>query len=207
MRKTLFSFCTIAALAAPMVAGAATSSAPVITLPSQPAAVQVQVAKKPLAAEDTAAARLLGLVLDTYVPKVLYEEKGVPWLGGKRSIKISKVGQAKLTSDEETITVTFPLNTVLSGNVDTNVVVLQIKASCRAEFTAPAAIVLTVDFKKKPLQVNTVVDVVVPPVTADCDGYQLPVQPLLQAVIEQQKPKWQNDIQQQIADGLMVLGL
>lgn len=207
MRKYLFSFCTIAVLAAPVVASANTSSVPVVALSGQPTAVKAPVVKKPLAAEDTAAARLLGLVLDTYVPKILYEEKGVPWLGGKRSLKISKAGQAKLTSDEKTITVTFPLHTVLSGNVDTNIVVLQIKASCRAEFTAPAAIVLTVDLKKKPLQVSTVINVVVPPVSADCDGYQLPVQPLLQAVIEQQKPKWQNDLQQQIADGLMVLGL
>ncbi len=205
MLKYLFSYCAIAALAAPMIASAGESS--VSGEPISKPAVEIQAAKKPLAPENTAAARLLGLVLDTYVPKVLHEEKGVPWLGGTRSIKISKVGQAKLTSTNKTITVTFPLKAVLSGNVDTQVVVLQIKASCRAEFTAPAAIVLSVDFKKKPLQVNAVISVVAPPVTADCDGYQLPVQPLLQAVIEQQKPKWQNDIQQQIADGLMVLGL
>ena len=203
MFKPLFSYCTAIALALPIVVGASEPVA--LKVPAKVAVVQKTPAT--LAPEDTAAARLLGLVLDTYVPKTLHEEKGVPWLGGKRSIKISKVGQATLTSDEQTITVSFPLKAVLAGNVDTNIVLLQIKAACRAEFTAPAAIKLAVDFTKKPLQVSTVIDVVVPPVTADCDGYQLPVQPLLQAVIEQQKPKWQTDIQQQIADGLMVLGI
>ncbi|HEY7774095.1 MAG TPA: DUF4403 family protein [Marinagarivorans sp.] len=163
--------------------------------------------KRVIAPEDTAAARLLGRVLDTYVPKVLFEEKDVPWLGGKRSIKITKAGPAKLTSDADTITIAFPLTTALAGNINKDMVLMQINATCRASFTAPAQIVLRVDFAKTPLKVNALINVQAPPVMADCEGYQLPVQPLLQAVIEQQKPTWQNDIQQQIADGLMVLGI
>ena len=214
MRKTAVWYSSrlilLAALACGDVANAASSVAPVEL---EKAAVQntlqpgSTVTRPLVAAEDTAAARLLGLVLDTYVSNVLYEEKGVPWLGGKRTLKITKAGRAKLTSDAQTITVSFPLKTVLSGNINKDMVLVQINAACRASFTAPAEIELTIDFAKKPLKVSALINVQVPPVTANCDGYQLPVQPLLQTIIEQQKPKWQNDIQQQIADGLMALGL
>lgn len=157
--------------------------------------------------EHSAAARLLGLVLDTYIPATLHEEKDIAWMGGKRSLKITKAGAAVLNSNASVITVNFPLKAVLSGNVNTNLVLVQIKAACKASFTAPAAINLAIDFNKKPLAVTALVDVDVPPVMADCDGYKLSVEELIRAVIEQQKMQWQQDIQQQITDGLMVLGL
>ncbi|WP_054113215.1 hypothetical protein [Marinagarivorans algicola] len=159
------------------------------------------------ARQETAAARLLGLVLDTYIPKTLYEEKGIAWMGGKRTLTITKAGAAVLDSTASVITVNFPLRAELRGNVNTNLVLVQIKASCEASFTAPAAINLTIDFHQKPLRVIAAIDVDVPPVMADCNGYKLSVEELIRVVIEQQKTRWQHDIQQQITDGLMVLGL
>ena len=172
-----------------------------------PKPVVKPVAAAPIALDQTAAARLLAMVLDAYMPKVLHQEKDQPWMGGKRSIKISKVGAPTLNSNRQSITVTFPLKTELSGNINTNLVLMQVKANCVASFTAPAAVNLWVDFTKKPLVVKAVVNMVVPPVMANCDGYQLAVEAVIQNVIEQQKIKWQNDIQQQITDGLRVLGL
>lgn len=157
--------------------------------------------------EQTAAAKLLALVLDSYIPKVLFQEKNQPWLGGTRSMTITKAGAAVLTSDARNIVVSFPLKANLIGDINTNIVLMQIKAHCLAQFTAPAKIVLAVDFNKKPIAVKTQINVTVPPVMADCDGYKLAVENIIQAVIEQQKPQWEKDIQTQISDGLMVLGL
>jgi hypothetical protein len=160
-----------------------------------------------MAMERTAAARLLGLVLDTYIPAVLHEEKDVPWLGGKRSIKITKAGTATLTSDAQAIVVTFPLAAKLWGDIDTNVLLMNVKAACVADFVAPAKIAIQVNFASKPLDLEVRVDVATPPVLADCEGFKLSVETVIAAVIDQQKPKWQQDIEQQLSDGLMILGL
>ncbi len=177
------------------------------SLPKSQLVAGVKAVRAHNALADTAAARLLGLVLDTYIPNTLYEEKSIAWMGGKRSLSITKAGAAVLSSTASVIKVQFPLKAQLYGNVNTNLVLVQIKASCEASFTAPAAIDLTIDFNKKPLQVIAHINVDVPPVMADCDGYKLSVEELIRAVIEQQKTQWQQDIQQQITDGLMVLGL
>jgi hypothetical protein len=157
--------------------------------------------------EQTAAARLLALVIDSYVPQVLFAEKNQPWMGGTRSMTISKAGSSVLSSDANNIVVSFPLKANLIGDINTNIVLMQLKAHCTAQFTAPAKINLAVNFNTKPIKVSSRIDVTVPPVMADCDGYKLAVEGIIQSVIAQQKPKWEQDIQAQVSDGLMVLGL
>ncbi|MDZ7925098.1 MAG: hypothetical protein U5M23_13840 [Marinagarivorans sp.] len=157
--------------------------------------------------EQTAAARLLALVIDSYIPNVLYNEKNQPWMGGVRSITISKAGASVLSSDANNIVVSFPLKANLIGDINTNIVLMQLKAHCVAQFTAPAKINLAVNLNSKPISVTSRIDLTVPPVMADCDGYKLAVEGVIQSVIVQEKPKWERDIQAQISDGLMVLGL
>ena len=157
--------------------------------------------------EQTAAARLLALVIDSYIPNVLYNEKNQPWMGGVRSMTISKAGASVLSSDANNIVVSFPLKANLIGDINTNIVLMQLKAHCVAQFTAPAKINLAVNFNSKPIKVTSRIDLTVPPVMADCDGYKLAVEGVIQSVIAQEKPKWERDIQTQISDGLMVLGL
>ena len=195
-------------LATPAVKSAATTVSNAVAPVAN--AVAPAVASAPSAAvklEQTAAARLLALVLDSYVPQVLFAEKNQPWMGGTRSMTISKAGRSVLSSDANNIVVSFPLKANLIGDINTNIVLMQLKAHCTAQFTAPAKINLAVNFNTKPIKVISRIDVTVPPVMADCDGYKLAVEGVIQSVIAQQKPKWEQDIQAQVSDGLMVLGL
>ena len=159
------------------------------------------------AVSHLATTRLLELLLNAHMPKILHQEKNIPWMGGKRSLIITKAGAAKLTSTATVINIQVPLNVVLSGNINTSMVLVQINAACTANFITPAAIALFINFNKKPLDVVAKVEVTVPPVMADCQGYQLSVQALISAVIEQQKVQWQKNIQQQITDALKDMDL
>lgn len=159
------------------------------------------------AANHLATTRLLGLMLNAHIPKILHQEKNIPWMGGKRSLRITKAGTAVLKSTARIINIQVPLHVALSGNINTDFVVMQVQATCSAAFNAPAAIDLVIDFSQTPLQVKAKVDVDVPPVMADCEGYKLSVQELIRVVIEQQKIQWQNTIQQQINNALKEMNL
>lgn len=159
------------------------------------------------AASHLATTRLLGLMLNAHIPKILHQEKNIPWMGGKRSLSITKAGTAVLKSTARIIKIQVPLHVALSGNINTDLVVMQVQATCSAAFNAPAVIDLVIDFSQSPLQVKAKVDVDVPPVMADCEGYKLSVQELIRVVIEQQKIQWQKNIQQQINDALKEMNL
>ena len=122
-----------------------------------------------------------------------YREKNVAWMGGKRSLVIQKQGQARITSTADAIAVRFPVRVTLNGNVDTSLVLVRIQSQCKAAFNLPATVTLRGDFAATPIHVKTDVELTVPPVSADCEGYAVAIAPLVQAIIEQQRPKWQAD--------------
>lgn len=157
--------------------------------------------------QETAAAKLLAMALSTRIPLVLYEEKEAPWMGGKRSIKMTKAGAPVLNSSRDNMSVTLPVKASLRGNVNTDLMLLKVQADCQADFIAPAKLLFDVDFKQKPLKVGVSIAVTVPPVMANCEGYQLPVQQLIQAVVEQQKSQWEQNLQKQVNEALLEFGL
>lgn len=158
-------------------------------------------------APQSAAMVLMGRLIDQAMPAELYSEKNVAWMGGKRTLVIQKQGQARITSTADTITVRFPVRVTLNGNVDTSLVLVRIKSQCKAAFNLPATVTLRGDFAATPIHVKTDVALTVPPVSADCDGYAVAIAPLVQAIIEQQRPKWQAELQQEITAHLRALGL
>lgn len=174
------------------------------TGPSKAVSTKVVPASK---SSPNAAMVLLGRLIDKALPSELYSEKNVAWMGGKRSLVIQKQGAAVITSDQTAIAVRFPVRVTLDGNVDTSLVLVNIKSQCKAAFTMPATVTLTGNFAATPISVETAVALNVPPVSADCEGYAIAIAPLVQAIIEQQRPKWQAELQQEITAHLRALGL
>lgn len=169
-----------------------------VTQPAKPAAQ---------APVKSAAMVLLGRLIDQALPAELYSEKDVSWMGGKRSLNIHKQGAASIGSDANSIKVRFPVRVRLEGNVDTTLVLVNIKSHCKAAFNMPATVTLLGDFTATPINVDVAVALTVPPVSADCEGYAIAIAPLVQAIIEQQRPKWQAELQQEITAHLRALGL
>ncbi len=157
--------------------------------------------------QETAAAKLLAMALNTHIPLVLHEEKDAPWMGGKRSIKMTKAGKPVLDSSRDKMSVTLPVKASLRGNINTDLMLLKVQANCQADFIAPAKLFFDVDFKQKKLKVDVSIAVTVPPVMANCEGYELPVQQIIQAVVEQQKSQWEQKLQKQVDQAISELGL
>lgn len=171
-------------------------------------AAQANAMKAPIKpAPESAAMVLMGRLIDQTMPAELYSEKNVAWMGGKRSLVIKKQGQARITSNADTIAVRFPVRVTLNGNVDTSIVLMRLQRQCKAAFNMPATVNLRGDFAATPIHVKADVELIVPPVSADCEGYAVAIAPLVQAIIEQQRPKWQAELQQEITAQLRALGL
>lgn len=156
---------------------------------------------------ELASSRLLAAMLEAALPGTLYQEQGVQWLGGHRQITLTKAGPISVSSTAQTITVQFPVRVKFSGNINTQIFMLPVKAACHAQFTAPSAVTFELNRAQKIRVANVAVTLTVPPVMAHCEGYQIPIAALLSAVIQQQKPQWQQDIQQRINQHLAAAGV
>ncbi len=152
------------------------------------------------ATPQTITDQLLALLLEKHLPAPLYEQGSNPWPGGAYSLTVHKAGRPEVTSSANNIHVKMPLKVVIAGNAGSEM--LQLKLACSSTFTSTGEITFT---PEKPGAVDTLkssVTLPVPPVMANCEGMQFPVEEYLRSVINQNKPQWELKLDAEMKEWL-----
>lgn len=167
---------------------------------TQPAVV-AKPAAKPATKATTVTDQLLALLLEKHLPEPLYEKGSNPWPGGAYSLEVHKIGRPEVTSSATNILVKVPLKVLIAGNAGSEM--LQLKMACNSSFTTMGEIVLT---PTKPGVVSSLASTItlpIPPVMADCDGMQFPVEEYLRNVVAQNKRQWELQLDAEMKEWLM----
>lgn len=152
------------------------------------------------AAPQTVTDQLLALLLEKHLPAPLYEQGSNPWPGGAYSLTVHKAGRPEVTSSDNNIHVKLPLSVVIAGNAGSEF--LQLKLACNSTFATTGEITFT---PEKPGVVNTLKSAItlpVPPVMANCDGMQFPIEEYLRTVVNQNKRQWEIKLDAEMREWL-----
>lgn len=153
------------------------------------------------ASAENLADRLLSTLLHENTEGQLYQQANNPWPGGSYKLQVFKNGKPSMISSANDIQLQMPLRVFIVGDATNSL--LKVELACTAEFNTVARLGLTPKKGGGPsLQLQSQVHLPIPMVTADCGGMQLPIQAYLQVFIEQNKPKWEHDIDAKV-NGLL----
>lgn len=139
---------------------------------------------------------LLAALLDRHTESQLYEQANNPWPGGNYKFDVIKGGSPTVTSSAGKVHVKMPLKIVIAGNAENGF--LKLKLACKASFTTVGEVEFTPHVEGAILPLKSQIFLPIPPVMADCDGMQLPVEPYLKAFVEQNKRQWESKIDAQV---------
>lgn len=149
-----------------------------------------------LANAETLTDQLLAQLLEKHLPAPLYQRANNPWPGGNFRLDIFQRGQPIVRSKDASIHVQLPLRIVIAGDASNDF--LGFKVNCHASFQTIGTIDLTPANTSDTILLRSAVAVPIPPVTADCDGLQLPIDSYLKAFVAQNERQWELRIDREI---------
>lgn len=138
---------------------------------------------------NTVTDQLLAVLLEKHLPAPLYEQGSNPWPGGVYSLEVHKVGRPEVTSSATNILVKMPLKVLIAGNAGSEL--LQLKMACSTSFTTTGEIIFTPEKPGLVSHLESAITLPIPPVMANCDGMQFPIEEYLRTVVAQNKRQWE----------------
>ncbi len=149
-----------------------------------------------VSAADSLTNQLLSELLEQHTPGIIHQQANNPWPGGNYTLKVLKNGRPTVHSDSGSIHFQMPLKIDISGDASSSF--LRVHLACKASFTTLGEVRFA---PLKPGDVTVLksdVRVSVPPVMADCDGVQLPIETYVKALVQQKKPDWEAQIDAEV---------
>ena len=135
--------------------------------------------------------KLLASLLNKHLPATLFQVANIPWQAGTYGLKMDKLGAATISSSDSIVTIKIPVKTRLSGNVNQDLGITKVALKCQAEFLSEGTLELQPTFSSQGVEFKSTVDFPIPPVQANCDGIQFPVENVLRNMVKNNKLKWE----------------
>jgi hypothetical protein len=136
--------------------------------------------------------QLMASLLDRHTLAKLYEQANNPWPGGNYQLEVFKNGQPEVRTNAQDILIKMPLRIAIAGDIAN--ALLKFKMACKASFTTLGEVRLQ---PVKPGRVNALASSVtlpIPQVMADCDGSPVPIDGYLKNLLEQNKRRWELEL-------------
>lgn len=141
--------------------------------------------------------QLMADLLESNLPRPVYQQDNNPWPGGSYTVEVFKEGSPRVVSGEQSIYVEMPLRIVIVGNAASEF--LRFRMACNASFVTTGAVKFT---PGEATTLNSEITLPIPPVQATCDNMQLPVDTYLKAFVAQNKRQWELQIDRELHDWL-----
>lgn len=156
---------------------------------------------------QSATDKLILALVDKKLPVVLYEHQDQPWELGVYSLTMNKKGVTEFRSDDRKLRLTIPLEVVLNGKIKKNIFGAKITIGCNSIINTNGKLeiepIITIPNSKA--EVNIIIPV--PESYLDCDGFKIPIKPLLDQLVSENKSKWESDLEADIYDIFQKLGI
>ncbi len=151
--------------------------------------------------------KLIVTIVNKKLPIVLYKLKNKPWDIGVYSLSVNKAGGARFSSTDKHLILTLPLQLIVNGKINQNLLGTNITIACKSRVTTDGRLYIEPKFKTKGSNANVSISVPVPESQLNCDGLLIPIKPFLEKVISDNKSKWENDIESEIYKLFQQVGL
>jgi hypothetical protein len=151
-------------------------------------------------AKENIVENLIEIVIEKNLPYLLYQHTDQKWDMGIYSLTIERLAKSTFVSSDSHINLSFPVQANIDGKIKKNIFGTKIAMDCKSKFVTDAKIKITPTIKAdNSKSTSTVIlSIKVPPTNLDCDGLMLPIQAVLEALIQEKKKTWELKLESNI---------
>lgn len=149
--------------------------------------------------------KLLQHLLNKQMPKVLYRINNKPFQYGVYDVVVHKIASPNISSTSTQITNHLPMRIEFLATVKQSILGQQLSFNCKTQFATVNKWVITPDLATGKVDIK--MHVPIPDSTLNCEGLSLPITSVLEKMVREQKPKWEQDAKQKIEAALTDIGL
>jgi len=142
--------------------------------------------------------RFFAAALLNNLPNPLVKISDQAWPGGTFSLNISRGDELVVSTAEDLLIGTIPLKVQFQGTVNQDLIFTQVNLDCSTQFETDSAVELQFSFITDSPDVSSKIHLPIPAVDVNCGEFTLPVQTLLQEVVNRQIPLWQSELDEAI---------
>lgn len=144
---------------------------------------------------QTATDKMLGVLIEKNIPQQLYSNQALAWDYGVYSLNIVKNGQSKFNSTENHIISEVPLAISMTGKMMNNLPLANMNLDCKGDFNTRARVKITPQLSADKEDINAEIDLPIPEVFMDCNGFKLRIDSFLQQIVNNKKAEWETQIE------------
>lgn len=142
--------------------------------------------------------KLIVALVDKHLPQELYVEKAKPWQMGTYDLTVNKTGGVDFSSNQQRLSLTVPIEVVMTGQVNKVFLGQKIVLNCASNFVTQAKLDIQPVINPPVSKADVAVSVPIPEANLICDGLTLPIKPLLEQLVASKKQEWQQQLEQDI---------
>ena len=123
------------------------------------------------------------------------------------SLKIERLGKSNFVSTNTHINLSFPVKAIIDGKINKTLFGTKIVIDCKSKFITEAKIKIIPILKAADSKSKVILSMNIPPTNLDCDGLNIPIKPVLEALIQDKKKTWELDLESNINNLFIQAGL
>ena len=158
---------------------------------------------------DNIVDNIIEIVIEKNLPYLLYQHTDKQWDMGIYSLKIERLGKSNFVSTDTHINLSFPVKAKIDGKIKKTLFGTKIAMDCKSTFVTEAKIKITPTIKatKSKSKSKVILSIKIPPTNLDCDGLNIPIKPVLEALIEDKKKTWELELESNINNLFIQAGI
>lgn len=158
-------------------------------------------------AKENIVENLIEIVIEKNLPYLLYQHTDKEWDMGIYSLTIERLDKSTFVSTNEYINLSFPIKARIEGKIKKTLFGTKIAIDCKSKFVSEANIKITPTIKEASSKSTVVLSINIPPTNLDCDGLNIPIKPVLEALIQDKKKTWELDFESNINNLFLQAGI
>jgi len=133
-------------------------------------------------------------LLEHKFPVDVYNRKDITWEHGAYSVTVIKNGKPSIRSTSKLVNAVVPIKVNLQARITKDLGVTKVSINCLAEFFTDGNLSIIPDAKSKYMKADAIVNIIVPDVDMNCEGFKIPISAQLRSLVSQNKYKWEKAI-------------
>jgi len=142
--------------------------------------------------------KLIVAIVDRNMPTAIYKHIDKPWDMGTYSLQINKLGAARFSSTETHLNLTFPIEAIVNGKIKQNLFGAIIAISCNSKVVTDGRLEVEPKIIPGDSEAKVSLFIPVPDAYLNCDGFNIPIRPLLEQLVLENKRDWENNLESDI---------
>ena len=151
--------------------------------------------------------KLIIAIVDKNLPTVLYKHTDKPWNMGTYSLSINKLGAARFSSTETHLNLSLPIEVIVNGKIKQNLLGAAITIGCDSKIVTDGHLEIEPQLNSAGSKAKVSIFIPIPDANLNCDGLKVPIRPLLEQLVLDNKRDWEKDLESGISELFQQVGI